>query len=249
MFNEIQKYRIELYSYQRTGSINSITGFPVNGHVTFKMLIWVLVMTMSSCSSPGIGWPAWWTFCRKQHKTSEDKTFCKITQTYHFCSQIHILAIVIIWEQLANAESTFRMHNPEDHQMTISMLLCNTYPDSLPELPKEWVVLLWCWWRSLNLANLHLDQCFEIRWLRVETESKQQGQEESDIITPISKALNRFHPDGRQHPTWSDGWYTPGTALIAWAMAAQSSYEATISRTISSSFFTWNEKCPCRWAC
>jgi len=34
------------------------------------------------------------------------------------------------------------MHNTEDRQMTISMLLCNTYPDSLPELPKEWVVLL-----------------------------------------------------------------------------------------------------------
>jgi hypothetical protein len=34
-----REYRTELYAYQRTGFINSITGFPVNGHVTFKMLI------------------------------------------------------------------------------------------------------------------------------------------------------------------------------------------------------------------
>ena len=51
--------RANMVLYQRTGSWSSIIGFPVNGQVVFKMLFCVLVITTSSCSSPGIGSPAW----------------------------------------------------------------------------------------------------------------------------------------------------------------------------------------------
>lgn len=60
-----QDKRKEMHLYLRTGSTISVMGFPLTGHVMFRRGHWVLVITMSSSSSPGIGSPAWWTFCRQ----------------------------------------------------------------------------------------------------------------------------------------------------------------------------------------
>lgn len=57
--NENKRKTIQCFrEYQRTGSASSVTGFPLNGQVIFKRLHWVLVITMSSCSSSAIGSPA-----------------------------------------------------------------------------------------------------------------------------------------------------------------------------------------------
>lgn len=75
--------KIREKEHLRTGSFSSMTGFPVNGQVTFRRLHSVLVITMSSSSSPGRGCPVWWTFCIKQWKTQEWRTiYCQNSKSF-----------------------------------------------------------------------------------------------------------------------------------------------------------------------
>jgi hypothetical protein len=58
-------------SHLRTGFSSWSTGFPLNGQALLGSVWEPAITTISSCSCPGIGSPAWWTFwCKIRNRAN-----------------------------------------------------------------------------------------------------------------------------------------------------------------------------------